>query len=116
MYLLAINIILVCQCLCIYSFFFQQFVNRVTELTHMDELEELVHKLRMSANTGDMLPSTPHAVIRTMLSLGHTDDLLRILNDRLNYGVFPDYYCSNLLMDTFLKNKNYRGMNKFRKI
>ena len=34
---------------------------------------------------------------------------MRLLDDRLNYGLFLDYYLSNLLMDSFLKEENYRG-------
>ena len=50
-----------------------------------------------------------HAVIRTFLEHKRTDTLLRMVDDRLNYGLFPDYYLSNLLMDSFLKEENFRG-------
>nr|CAG4648641.1 EOG090X05Q1 [Polyphemus pediculus] len=35
-----------------------------------------------------------------------------MLDDRLGYGLFPDYYLSSLLMDTFLKASNYRDAVK----
>ncbi|PSN51226.1 hypothetical protein C0J52_10547 [Blattella germanica] len=88
------------------------FANVVQDESHLDELEDLLHKLRLSPNTSDTLPSTPHSVIRTYISLGKYDDLLRVLNDRLNYGIFPDDYCSALLLDTFLKEKNYTAAAK----
>jgi small subunit ribosomal protein S27 len=73
-------------------------------------LEDLVHRLRLSENASKMLPATPHSLIRTFLATEHTDALLRVLNDRLNYGVFPDHYTANLLMDTFLKKKLFLGI------
>ncbi|XP_049785009.1 28S ribosomal protein S27, mitochondrial-like isoform X1 [Schistocerca cancellata] len=88
------------------------FANAVKTEEHADELEDLVHKLRLSENTSSMLPSTPHAVIRILLELGRHEQLLNILNDRINYGIFPDYYCSCLLMDTFLKSGNYAAAAK----
>lgn len=88
------------------------FANALKTDEHVDELEDLVHKLRLSVNTTAMLPSTPHAVIRILLELGRHEQLLNILNDRINYGIFPDYYCSCLLMDTFLKSENYTAAAK----
>lgn len=88
------------------------FANAVKTEEHADELEDLVHKLRLSENTSAMLPSTPHAVIRVLLELGRHKQLLNILNDRINYGIFPDYYCSCLLMDTFIKAGNYTAAAK----
>jgi len=85
------------------------FANSLTDNTYLNELEELTHKFRLSAQTGTLLPSTHHAVIRLFLASEHTKDLIRILKDRLNYGIFPDYYLSNLLMDTFLKENDFRN-------
>ncbi|XP_066154516.1 small ribosomal subunit protein mS27 [Euwallacea fornicatus] len=72
-----------------------------------DELLDIVHKLRLTADTGNTSESTSHAVIRTLLQLGKIEDLLNVLDDRLNYGIFLDYYTANLLMDTFWKSKQY---------
>ena len=35
---------------------------------------------------------------------------MRMIDDRLGYGLFLDYYLSNLLMDVFIKEQNYRGL------
>lgn len=85
------------------------FANSLTDKTYIDELEDLTHKFRLSAQAGTLLPSTHHAVIRLFLKSGNIQDLIRILKDRLNYGIFPDYYLSNLLMDTFIKENNFRN-------
>ncbi|CAL8109467.1 unnamed protein product [Orchesella dallaii] len=88
------------------------YVNRVTEEEHLEELEEIVHRLRRSPATADALPSTSHAVIRAYLKAGKIDDLMRILNDRWNYGIFVDYHIANILMDEFLKQGNNRDAAK----
>lgn len=85
------------------------FANALTDNNYLDELENLIHRFRLSAQTGTLLPSTHHAVIRLFLASGGVSDLIRILKDRLNYGIFPDYYLCNLLMDTFLKENNFRN-------
>jgi hypothetical protein len=86
-----------------------QFANAVRNESYADDLEELLHRLRLSPNATDTLPSTSHAVIRYFVTLRKYDELIRILNDRLNYGIFPDDYCCGLLMDTFIKENNYTG-------
>lgn len=85
------------------------FANSLTDKTYLEELEYLTHKFRLSAQTGTLLPSTHHAVIRLFFASKNTNDLIRILKDRLHYGIFPDYYLSNLLMDAFLKENDFRN-------
>jgi len=85
------------------------FANSLTDKTYLEELEYLTLKFRLSAQAGTLLPSTHHAVIRLFFASKNTNDLVRILKDRLNYGIFPDYYLSNLLMDTFLKENDFRN-------
>lgn len=85
------------------------FANSLTDKMYIEELDDLTHKFRLSAQAGTLLPSTHHAVIRFFLESENTNDLIRILRDRLNYGIFPDYYLSNLLMDTFIKENNFRN-------
>lgn len=84
------------------------FANSLTDKIYIEELEHLIHKFRLSAQAGTLLPSTHHAVIRFFLESENTNSLIKILRDRLNYGIFPDYYLSNLLMDTFIKKNNFR--------
>jgi small subunit ribosomal protein S27 len=85
------------------------FANSLTDKTYLEELEDLIYKFRLSAQAGTLLPSTHHAVIRLFLITNNTEDLIRILKDRLNYGIFPDYYLCNLMMDKFIKENNFRN-------
>ncbi|XP_066257153.1 small ribosomal subunit protein mS27 [Euwallacea similis] len=83
------------------------FANAVQGNQFGDELLDIVYKLRLTADTGNTPESTSHAVIRALLQFGKVEDLLNVLDDRLNYGIFLDYYTANLLMDTFWKSNQY---------
>ncbi|XP_065333565.1 uncharacterized protein LOC135935276 [Cloeon dipterum] len=79
----------------------------VNEDVHLDEAEDLVHKLRQSGRAAELLPSTGHNLIRLLYQSGRTDEMVRILHDRLNYGIFIDYHLSNVIMDDFLKTGKF---------
>lgn len=83
------------------------FTNAVNNDGYTDEILDLVHKLRLSANTYKIHDSTMHSVIRYLMETGEYDRMLQILDDRLNYGIFLDHYTANLLLDTCWKNKDY---------
>lgn len=83
------------------------FTNCMKNSSYVDEMLDLLHKLRLSADTCNTLNSTSHAAIRMMLQYGTKKDLLNVLDDRINYGVFLDYYTANILMDTFWKENDY---------
>lgn len=83
------------------------FVNAIQNDGHIDELLDLIHKLRLSADTGNTLPSTEHAVIRCLSECGQYEKLLQVLDDRLNYGIFLDNYTACLLLDTFWKKNDF---------
>ncbi|XP_042870694.1 uncharacterized protein LOC122252332 [Penaeus japonicus] len=75
--------------------------------TLVDETVDLVHRLRRSRETKRTLPSTNHAVLRLLQDIDNTHVLLKLLSDPLNYGVFPDHYVANLLMDSYIKKKDF---------
>lgn len=83
------------------------FVNAVTDDSYKDEILDVVHKLRLSSDTGNTLESTPHAVVRALTQHGNKNDLLEALDDRLNYGIFLDFYTVNILLDTYWKSKDF---------
>lgn len=88
------------------------FANSIRSSSHIQELEELVHRFRQTARTGDTLESTHHAVVRALHRYADTEDLMRVLNDRLNYGIFPDDYCLIFLMDGFIKKGDFKNAAK----
>ncbi|XP_029044587.1 28S ribosomal protein S27, mitochondrial [Osmia bicornis bicornis] len=88
------------------------FANTVADKHQSEELLYTLHHLRLSAEATNILESTHHAVIRFLLNHDCTTDLVNILHDRLNYGIFPDSLCYNVLMDTYLKKKDYANAAK----
>ncbi|KAI5702987.1 hypothetical protein M8J76_012074 [Diaphorina citri] len=88
------------------------YVNSISNDAYTEELEDILYKFRLTPSTVDTMDSTQHAVIRLYLKLNKTQELLEILDDRLNYGVFPDEYCNNLLINHFIKSNNYRDASK----
>ncbi|KAK0090458.1 hypothetical protein PV325_000122 [Microctonus aethiopoides] len=88
------------------------FINTVKDPEFVDEVMSTVHQLRLSAETGKTLESTHHAFIRYLLDIKNENLLLEVLHDRLNYGIFPDHYSYNLLMDRFIKEKNFASAAK----
>lgn len=85
--------------------------NSISENKLLDELADLVHKLRLTADTQYTLPSTSHAVIRHHVDFGGEHELaslIYLLDDRLSYGVFLDSFSANLCLNRMLCDKNYR--------
>lgn len=86
------------------------FANTINDNALLNELSDLVHKMRLTAETSNSLASTSHAVIRHHLDFSDTDleNLIYILDDRLSYGVFLDSFSANLCLDKMIKLKNFR--------
>lgn len=86
------------------------FVNTIKDNTLLHELSDLVHKMRLTAETSNTLTSTSHAIIRHHLDYSDNDleNLIYLLDDRLSYGVFLDSFTANLCLDKMIKLKNYR--------
>ncbi|GFY64242.1 tigger transposable element-derived protein 1 [Trichonephila inaurata madagascariensis] len=85
------------------------FANNVQSKSELDELEHLLYRFRRTKRATEMMESTTYAVIKAFLKFKQYDSLMRILNDRESYGVFPDLYSYNVLMSTFLQEKMYPG-------
>jgi small subunit ribosomal protein S27 len=80
------------------------YCNKVSD-KNFEEAMDLAYKLRKTEQTAKMLDSTPHAVIRLLAE--HPENLMTLLNHRLDYGVFLDSHAANILLDKFINEKNY---------
>ncbi|CAD5235681.1 unnamed protein product [Bursaphelenchus xylophilus] len=82
------------------------------EQDQVEDVMELVYKLRHTSNTSDTLPSTSYGVIRFLLKYDQLDEVFKILDDPVNYGVFPDEHAFCLLIDHLLEKDNIPGAAK----
>jgi len=80
--------------------------------TQMDQLEELLHQFRRTPQTWLTMESTPHAVVRACLAEGRTDNLMRMLDEPLNFGLFPDDYSLVFMLNHFLLAEKWRDAAK----
>lgn len=83
------------------------FANGIKDDVFDDEMLDLVHKLRLTAETSNSLPSLSYAVLKTLLRNGKVDDIHSVLDDRLNYGIFLDTHMTNILLDHFWLKKDF---------
>lgn len=83
------------------------FVNVAKEKLHLEETVHLLSKFRKSILAHTVLDSTHHAVCRLFLGSDRMKALLAILEDRIEYGIFPDLYMFNILLDSALKDDNF---------
>lgn len=80
------------------------FANKVTNDTAVDELSDVLFKLRKTEEATNILDSTSHAFIRNMLDHDLIEPLIQILDNRLGYGIFLDDFTANLVLDQLLKS------------
>ncbi|XP_017303736.1 uncharacterized protein LOC103519593 [Diaphorina citri] len=93
------------------------YVNSISNDAYTEELEDILYKFRLTPSTVDTMDSTQHAVIRLYLKLNKTQELLEILDDRLNYGVFPGEIiiittCAAMHLSSILKLTEYLTYEK----
>ncbi|KAF7636540.1 hypothetical protein Mgra_00004128 [Meloidogyne graminicola] len=69
---------------------------------HIYDLIELCYKFRHTNNSSDLFPSTEYAIFRLMLEHEDIENFMKVLNDPINYGLFPNEHCCCLYLNYFL--------------
>ena len=79
-----------------------------------EQLEELLYKLRRTPHTIHSPPSTNHAAVRALLAAdSHLEggeqiqNIVKMLDDRINYGLFLDEYTAVLLLDALIEKERH---------
>lgn len=88
------------------------FANALNEPVYLEELKDLLHKLRLSAETGSMLESTHHATVRNYIEFDHIEELVDMLQEPLNFGLFLDDFTANILLDKLIVSEKYELATK----
>ena len=84
------------------------YANKIVDDKHMDEIGDLVQKLRKTEEATNVFDSTQHALIRNYIDCNNFDSLVHLLDHRQEYGVFLDNFTVNLLLDKLIEAKNYK--------
>jgi small subunit ribosomal protein S27 len=80
--------------------------SRQGETAQLSEAARTLAQFRRSLSAHTLLPSTSHAVCRLFLDSGRIESLVRLLEKRVEYGVFPDPFILNILFDSALEKDN----------
>lgn len=70
---------------------------------NLNEVMNILQRFRKNWRSRGMLESSHHAFVRLMLEdEALLDQLVEVLSKRVEYGIFPDQFCYNLLLDRLL--------------
>ncbi|ESP00601.1 hypothetical protein LOTGIDRAFT_149768 [Lottia gigantea] len=88
--------------------------NKLHEMEKGDALymEDLIRKYRQSSVSVPVNDCIVYAIVRAYLDLGIADRLIDLMKNKSMYGIFPNPHAVNLIMDHFIKNKDYNASSQ----